>query len=151
MAWWGRSAYCSQLNAQADPRTAPEACYIQFVSFTVAALLEVLMMTLLAIKVLCELTALSTGKWNSARRVDCLTLNRKRASRCLKASVNIYQSRRRNVLEDLKFLLLLLLLEFVFCQNILGLLMQNPYTLNLSDVPHCCASSPYCQLLAYYI
>lgn len=76
-----------------------------------------------------------------------MSLKRK-AIRCFKASVNIFQSGQRNVLEDLKFLLLLSLFEFVFCQNILGLLMQIPYTLYLSDVPHCCASSPCCQLLA---
>jgi hypothetical protein len=82
--------------------------------------------------------------------VDCLTV-KKKAIRCFKASVNIYQSRRRNALEDLKLLLSLLLFEFVFCQNMLGLLMQIPYTLNLSDVPHCCASSPCCHLLAYNV
>jgi len=82
-------------------------------------------MTSMAIKVFCELTAVSTGKWKSARGVDCLSL-KKKVIRWFKASVNIYQSRRHNVLEDLEFLLLLLLFEFVFCQNILGLLMQIP-------------------------
>jgi len=39
----------------------------------------------------------------------------------------------------------------VFCQNILGLPMQIPSNLNLSDVPHCFAFSPCCQLLAYNV
>jgi hypothetical protein len=138
------------MHRQIQAQLLKPALFCLLVSFTVAAILEVLMMTSLAITVFCELTAVSTGKWKSARRVDCLT-PKKKAIRCFKVSVNIYQSRRRNVLEDLTFLLLLLLLEFVFCQNILGLPMQIPYNLNLSDVPHCFAFSPYCQLLAYNV
>jgi hypothetical protein len=140
----------SSMHRQIQAQLLKPALFCLLVSFTVTAILEVLMMTSLTITVFCELTAVSTGKWKSARRVDCLTLKEK-TIRCFKVSLDIYQSRRRNVLEDLKFLLLLLLFEFMYCQNILGLPMQIPYNLNLSDVPHCFAFLPCCQLLAYNV
>jgi hypothetical protein len=138
------------MHRQNQAQLLKPALFCLLISVTVAAILGVLTMTSMAITVFCELTAVSTGKWKSARRVDCLTL-KKKAIRRFKVSVNIYQSRRRNVLEDFKFLLLLLLFEFAFCQNILGLPMQIPYNLNLSDVPHCFAFSPFCKLLAYNV
>jgi hypothetical protein len=53
------------MHRQIQAQLLSPALFCLLVSFTVAAILEVLMMTSLAIKVFCELTAVSTGKWMS--------------------------------------------------------------------------------------
>jgi hypothetical protein len=50
------------MHRQIQAQLLKPGMFCLFVSFTVAAILEVLMMTPLVIKVFCELPAVSTGK-----------------------------------------------------------------------------------------